>query len=1264
MSGGGKSGGGSRQAVYSPITLQANNVARILEVVSEGQIKGLVNGLQSVYFNDTPLQNKNGTFNFEGWSIEARLGTSDQTEIQGFGGVETVEQVGVKVEQAIPVIRRIINPDADYVRIKVAVPALQVQDLNTGDLLPAEVAFRIEVDENETGYQQYGRVWQRINQTGGQWLTSATARGFRIVLRRQVNNPSQAYFLDNVETPTLQYQLLPSGSVVNETYSVTPSAYTVFNATQGYNGTQNFIFQNYKMEENGVSTRDQYGLIYTLDDEIIGLTQGQYRITPPAGWSVVEMFELINKNTVIAGRTASIYEREYLVILPKATNTGIWDLKVTRVSPDSTASNVQNDLYWTSYAVGVETKLTYANRAVVGLKIDASLFGNNLPKRAYLIDGVEVKIPTTYDPITRLYDEPLGYWDGTFQTAWTNNPVWVLYDILTSQRYGGGSFISPSQVDKYSFYECAKYCDELVPVAGRKALEPRFTFNYWFANNESFFDTLNKVASSFNGAVYSVNDVVFLTMDKPKDVVAIFSQANVLNDNGVTFQYSTASVDTTTSVAQVRWNDPDKLYEQSVVTVEDPDLIALYGYQVASISAFGCTSEGQARRQGAWLLDTQKNQYQTVSFVAGLDSADIMIGDVIGIYDPSYQTLRQSGRLKTFYKDIGGTGFEGMRLDSSVFFSSLESYTAYVMMRNGEMRSRVVKPCNSSGVITYGNVEYVRFDTPLTVTVGDETDLTFKLVDENNDFLVDENGDFLCSSDNAPLEGTMWGINASNLAPREFYVVSTSERTGEERFQYEISAVEYDGTKYARIERGIISAKTPQTLVGQDVVLHSNLRGTGYFDNINGVRAKHLFISWTASPDRRITKYGVYYKKPSEEAYTFAGETASSVFDLVIIDNVLDIRVDAIQGTASENRVMGSVSAQLDFAENNQVPANVQNFKYTLQGSDLVFTWDAVLDNDLEGYEIRFTPSKTSTAWDTTPVLIFTTETSLTIPYQDGTYYIKARDFYGLYSENEASRITFNRPDININVVEVLTESPSFDGVKTGCSVTSAGLAITTPLLTDTAYYEFDTAIDLGDVYISRLTSVLKFIMGDTASWVAFMPDVSLEPTMATIDGDTVETIPNFESVEDLSLIGVIEYQQGMLELQVSTSLDNVAFDVWQPFVAGDYEARAFKFRLVLHSFLQSKIPTVTELSVTCDMPDRLESANAVNLPAGTNTITFNVPFKARPNIQVTPLNFEANEYLEITSVTNESFDVYVHHGGGNHTHLVDWLARGYGKAL
>jgi hypothetical protein len=168
------------------------------------------------------------------------------------------------------------------------------------------------------------------------------------------------------------------------------------------------------------------------------------------------------------------------------------------------------------------------------------------------------------------------------------------------------------------------------------------------------------------------------------------------------------------------------------------------------------------------------------------------------------------------------------------------------------------------------------------------------------------------------------------------------------------------------------------------------------------------------------------------------------------------------------------------------------------------------------------------------------------------------------------------------------------------------------------------------------------------------------------MDSDTIANVADFASLESVLDVGFIEYTQGMLELQIATSTDNITFGTWATFAVGDYEARAFRFRLVMRSFLQSKVPTVTALSVTCDMPDRLESAQAVTLASDWNTITFSVPFKAVPNIQVTPTNLIANERVELQNKTASGFEVRVidSSSGLPSGRVVDWLARGYGKVL
>jgi hypothetical protein len=178
------------------------------------------------------------------------------------------------------------------------------------------------------------------------------------------------------------------------------------------------------------------------------------------------------------------------------------------------------------------------------------------------------------------------------------------------------------------------------------------------------------------------------------------------------------------------------------------------------------------------------------------------------------------------------------------------------------------------------------------------------------------------------------------------------------------------------------------------------------------------------------------------------------------------------------------------------------------------------------------------------------------------------------------------------------------------------------------------------------------------------MEDVSAEPTMATEDEDSVAGVPDMSLVADVSDIGFIAYTQGMIELQVAISQDGSTYGDWATFVAGEYEGRAFKFRLVLRSLAATHVPFITALSVVCDMPDRLESANSVTVEEDATThIAFSIPFKAPPNVQVTPLDFEANETFTLTNITASGFD-FVMDSHGHEAHTINWLARGYGKVI
>ncbi|MFM1788272.1 MAG: hypothetical protein RLZZ166_739, partial [Pseudomonadota bacterium] len=331
--GGGKGGGGSaRVAQEAPDSLRSKAYARVVDLVCEGEIEGLAAGLQSVYLDDTPIQNSDGSYNFTGVTLEARTGTQQQNYIPGFSSVENEVSVGVECKYDQPVVRSITDPDVDAVRIKVSIPTLTLQDTTNGDLNGTLVTYAIDLQSRGAGYVQ--------------------------------------------------------------------------------------ILQD-----------------------------------------------------TVSGKTSSRYQRSYYVPL---SGTGPWDVRLRRITADSTQTSLQNKTFLESYTEVIESKLRYPNSALMALRVDASQF-TSIPRRSYDLKLLRVRIPSNYFPETRSY---AGVWDGSFKVAWTDNPAWCFYDLVTNTRYGLGNYILESQVDKWALYRVAKYCDELVPN-GLGGYEPRFTCNLY-----------------------------------------------------------------------------------------------------------------------------------------------------------------------------------------------------------------------------------------------------------------------------------------------------------------------------------------------------------------------------------------------------------------------------------------------------------------------------------------------------------------------------------------------------------------------------------------------------------------------------------------------------------------------------------------------------------------------------------------------------------------------------------------------------------------
>ncbi|WP_085248024.1 TipJ family phage tail tip protein [Gilliamella mensalis] len=345
-------------------------------------------------------------------------------------------------------------------------------------------------------------------------------------------------------------------------------------------------------------------------------------------WKTVKTVDLVDKKTRSQYLTSVILDD----LPPKPFN-----IRVVRRTPDSTSSLLVNNTLWSSYTEIYDTKFSYPNTAVVGLKFDSSQF-SGVPRRNYLIKGMIVKVPDNYTPETREYK---GFWSGNFKLAWTNNPAWIFYDILTNTRYGMGNRIGQFGVDKFALYTIAQYCDQLVDD-GFGSKEPRFTCNCYITEQRQAYDVIHDLCSIFRAMPIWDGTQYTAVMDRPSDPVAIYANANVVDGQ---FNYTSAAQKSRHTAVHVRYIDPNNNWETTTEYVADDELIKRFGLNVAQIDAFGCTSRGQAHRVGKWLIQTEKLETQTVTFSVGREGIRHLPGDIIGIADNDFAGTTIGGRI-------------------------------------------------------------------------------------------------------------------------------------------------------------------------------------------------------------------------------------------------------------------------------------------------------------------------------------------------------------------------------------------------------------------------------------------------------------------------------------------------------------------------------------------------------------------------------------------------------------------------------------------
>lgn len=517
----------------------------------------------------------------------------------------------------------------------------------------------------------------------------------------------------------------------------------------------------------------------------------------------------------ISGKTTSAYQRSYRVDLP---TTGAWEVRVLRNSADEANSYAQSSTFWSDMTEVVDARLNYPDSALVGLEVDAKLFGNQMPSRSYDMKLSIIKVPSNYNPITRAYT---GIWNGAFKLAWTDNPAWCYYDLATHPVIGAGL----TGVDKWALYQIGRYCDELVPD-GFGGTEPRFTLNTLFAERTEAITTLTTLASVFRGMTYWGTNTVVPVGDQPTDPRKLVGPANVVNGE---FEYSGTSLKERHSVAIVMWNDPADSGKAKPELVEDPESIDLFGWKEVTVTAFGCTSRGQANRLGRWILYSERMETETVAYTAVSDQADVRPGDIVEISDPDRAGARLSGRVIT-------PGLSTLVLDKAPAEASGSSWFVSVMMADGTVQRR--------GVTSFsGN------------TVGLASPLP-----------------------SLPIPGAMWTLSSLSVVPPQYRVASVSEQ--EDGATYAIIATEYDPRKYQIVEQGLTLAEIPHSLIPVGPLAPAlDITAEVYTYLAGGTEHQGLSVSWTPNADVRTTHYIAEVQGPADVKWRTAHSGPGISFD-------------------------------------------------------------------------------------------------------------------------------------------------------------------------------------------------------------------------------------------------------------------------------------------------------------------------------------------------------------------------------------------------
>ena len=917
----------------------------------------------------------------------------------------------------------------------------------------------------------------------------------------------------------------------------------------------------------------------------------------------------------ITGRTADAYQKEYRVSF---TGSFPVDIRVVRVTADSTESNLVDAFTWTSISEIVDDKQRYLDSAYTNLRIDSEQF-SSIPKRAFRIRGVKVRIPgagasssgtPTVDLQTGRIIYPSGYiFNGTMGAAqWCSCPALILLDLLTTERYGFGTHITDSNLDLFSFIAASKYANELVDD-GFGSQEARFSCNVNIQGSTEAFTLINELAGVMRCFPIWSEGSVTLSQDRPTDPSYLFSLANV-GEGG--FSYSGSSLKQRHTVINVSYFNMDSR-EIDYEVVEDTTAQNKLGVIKKDVKAFACTSRGQAQRLGKAILFSEQQETEVVNFTTSIDAGAIVRpGSVISVNDPVRSEKRRSGRIKS-------ATTTSITVDN---IKDLDTFTG------------TNKKC--SVILPDGSVETKNILSVVNGVISLDSALS-----------------------TTPNENSIWLIQSSTLEAQTFRVITVEEQDG---INFAITALTYVDGKYNNIEQGISLPPRNISLLNEPKNPPTNVQGQERIIIVNALAVPKIIVSWVSVTG--VSQYLVQYRfnntnwvseivfRPDFELLnTEAGAYEFKVFSYNA----------ALQLSATSSDVVVNARGKID------PPGNVQNLSLEPITNKLVrLRWNRSIDADvIHGGRVYVRHSNLTDGsgnFQNSVDLVTAlpgNSTDAIVPSLDGEYILKFQDDQGNFSTGETSVIQ-DLPDL-VDTQVILEDredldNPPFQGNDTNTSFnsTTTALQLTDPSVSSTGEYEFKDILNLQGVFSLDLRRVIRSVGFSIGTDIETLIPNDPPELGGPADGgwDNYATDGNFDGAAA---------NEANCQIQVATSqTGSGSFGPFNNFANGTYKGHRFKFRLLLISTSSTQNMNVQQAGYFAEFQSRTEqnyktggSTSTLPQNSGTSTsgldVTFATPFfvgvsglgglnQFKPSVGITIMGAAAGEYFVIKTDSNGDF--------------------------